>query len=781
MDRMIALGASCLLMPSIMATAVAAESDGSGIVEEIVVTSTYRETNLMETPQSISAITDSLVEDLGAQSMEDVYTMVPGLSMQGSTNGNARYTVRGITSQSGNIGYAPAGATVGVYLDGTPVSAALGPDNQVSGTLFDINRVEVLKGPQGTLFGEGSQSGTIRYLYNQPDTTKFDAAVNASMAAMEESDDMSSRIDGMINIPFGEGFALRLTGWQSTTAGFIENLEPFEEDYNEAESVGGRAALRFEGESFAITGSFFHSVQETKGGSITDRPYERLAARIPGSPPESQDEIDILSLVVDIDFSWATFQSLTSYTDREITSVTESGPVGAAILDFFYGGATEAADHPLCDPAITFGLCPGFVGVFNFGGPQVTPDGMNLQAISGFGDSYSERIVQEFRLVSPSDQRLRWTAGAFWKDSEDHTQNMQVGGYFPGREDFGDRFTPLLSVPANTHTDFLEEYAVFGEVSYDLTDTLELTVGARLSDLEQEFTNTGTGTDDTTVSPKVVLAWQVSDDLMLFANYATGFRPGNVNNNMEFYAGQFEQSIDDLLVTPGLPDAQPAIDALEVQIENVRANLFFEGDEVSSFEVGLKTTLWDGRVAVLASAYYLDWQDMLVYVTGVAPGGDVHNANTGGAEVQGIEVEINAFITDRLSVRLAGDYNDTEVSEAEPLSQTVDGNELIYAPNSSASFAIDYALPIARGWMIDFHADYAYVGEQWVDGGNTVEIDSYDKINARITARGPEDKWRVALYATNLANDEIVRGATTTGGLYWHSPRQIGLEVGYKL
>ena len=139
--------------------------------------------------------------------------------MQGALNGQARYTIRGISSQSGSIGYAPTGATVGVYLDGTPVTAALGPDNQVSGTLFDIERVEVLKGPQGTLFGEGSQGGTIRYIYKKPDATGFDAAVNLGFSSMEESDDMSNRIDGMINVPLSDNAAFRLTAWRSTTAG----------------------------------------------------------------------------------------------------------------------------------------------------------------------------------------------------------------------------------------------------------------------------------------------------------------------------------------------------------------------------------------------------------------------------------------------------------------------------------------------------------------------------------------------------------------------------------
>ena len=119
----------------------------------------------MDTAQSISAITDDFVQDVGAQSMADVFMMVPGLNMTGSRDGDNRYSVRGLTSQTGSTGYYLVGASVGVYLDGTPVTAALGPDNQVGGNLFDLERVEVLKGPQGTLFGEGSQGGTIRYLY----------------------------------------------------------------------------------------------------------------------------------------------------------------------------------------------------------------------------------------------------------------------------------------------------------------------------------------------------------------------------------------------------------------------------------------------------------------------------------------------------------------------------------------------------------------------------------------------------------------------------------------
>ena len=787
----VALAVSAAFATAVGAPASAEETGAEerGLIEEIIVTATYRETELMKTPQAISAVSDALVEDLGAQSMEDLYTMIPGLSMQGALNGQARYTIRGVSSQSGHIGYAPTGATIGVYLDGTPVTAALGPDNQISGTLFDIERVEVLKGPQGTLFGEGSQGGTIRYLYKKPDATAFDAAANLGFSSMAESDDMSNRLDGMINVPLSDAAALRLTAWRAETAGFIENLEPFEEDFNTAETTGVRAALRYEGDRLTVTGTVHHSVQETQGGLGTFRAYEALHGRIPGLEPESEDTVDIYSLDVEWDLGWAMLHSLTSFTDRQIPSVSESSETGARTLDYYYGGAALAdPDDPACLALVAFGIpCPGWPGAFSFAGLSFTGDGMNLQAISNIAGFYSERWVQEFRLVSPADKTLRWTAGFFWKDSEDHTQNQQKAGYHPGREAFGLVFDPLLRVPANTHTDFLEEYAVFGEASWDITETLEITLGVRVSNLEQEFTNTGTGTDDTPVSPKLVLSWLPRDDLLLYFNYTTGFRPGNVNNNLDFYISTiFEPGIESARINPAFDDATRAavIAGLEQNIADSLSRLFFDGDKLDNYEIGLKATLWGGRATVLASAYYLDWKDMLVYVNdpAIAPGGDSHNANSGGAEITGFELELNAFVTDRFSVRLAGDINESEVTEVGvPFQNAEDGNELRYAPGDSMSIALDYSIPVGGDWMLDLHLDHAWVAKQFADSQNQVVVPSYEKTNARATLRSADQKWRVALFVTNLANDEILRGRDLLATLYWHNPRQIGLEVGYQM
>ena len=516
---------------------------------------------------------------------EDIFTLVPGLAMSGGLEGENRYSIRGLSSQTGGTGYFLVGATVGVYLDGTPVTAALGPDNQVSGNLFDIERVEVLKGPQGTLFGEGSQGGTIRFLYKQPDATKFDAAVNASYSTMEESDDNSHRLDAMVNVPFGDGFALRLVGWTSERAGFIDNIDPFEADYNKGDTTGGRAVVRYEGERFAVTGSLYRNDQGTTGGSATVRAYEASSFRVEGFYPESHDEIDIYSFTVEVDFPWANFLSLTSFTDRQVFSIAEFPLEFRDVLDFYYGGASQASDHP----ETTFEAC---------------------------------------RANTELDPRC-----------------------------FGPQMDALLRVPANTHTDFLEEYAVFGEVTYDLTPTLEATVGVRVSSLEQFFDYSQTGTDDTPVSPKVNLSWRPRNELLVYFNYATGFRPGNVNSHMQF---------------------------------NV--------DESTAPEL------------------------------------------TSGED-----------------------------------------NELLHAPGYSASLAVDYEIPVMRDWTVTLHADHAWVDGHFADAGNTRPVAKWRKANASATARSGNGKWRLALFATNLGNAEILRTLQGSAVYYWHAPRQIGLEVGYRM
>ena len=192
-------------------------------------------------------------------------------------------------------------------------------------------------------------------------------------------------------------------------------------------------------------------------------------------------------------------------------------------------------------------------------------------------------------------------------------------------------------------------------------------------------------------------------------------------------------------------------------------------------EIGLKTTLMDGKVMIQASVYQTDWNDMIQLVANPLNPGQFYNDNSGGAEIDGAEIDISAFITDRLTMRIAADYNDSEVLSADGSSVT----ELVYAPADSLFISMDYSFPTNNPWSTDLHLDWSEVAEQYGDVANTIVLPKYSLLNGRVTLRSPDNKWRVALFSTNMAGKEIQRGRDTLGNLYWFNPKQIGLELGY--
>ena len=183
----------------------------------------------------------------------------------------------------------------------------------------------------------------------------------------------------------------------------------------------------------------------------------------------------------------------------------------------------------------------------------------------------------------------------------------------------------------------------------------------------------------------------------------------------------------------------------------------------------------DGRVMIQASVYQMDWNDMIQLVANPLNPGQFYNDNSGGAEIDGAELDITAYVTDRLTMRLAADYNDSEVVSADGASFT----ELAYAPNDSIYVSMDYSFPTSNPWSVDLHLDFSEVAEQYTDVANTVVIPKYNLLNGRVTLRSPDEKWRVAMFSTNMAGKEIQRGKDTLGNLYWFNPKQIGVEFGY--
>ncbi len=758
----------CAVLTSVAATAVAQVSgDAEGYIEEIVVTATYRETSLMDTPLSVSAVDSDLIEQLGATDIAGVFRSIPGLNVAALGTGNNRFVIRGISSQTGTQSFQQTFSSVATYIDDTPMTSANGPARQLAGSLFDVKRVEVLKGPQGTLFGEGSQGGTIRFIYNEPDPSAVDYKIKAGFSTLDESDDNGFRIDGMFNLPLSETIAVRLSAFSEERAGWMDktNLSPIEEDINTLESTGGRFSLKWDvSEALSAKVSVFHTDTETQGADTGQRPFiENQNGRIPGMPAMSEDEFTLYNLRFDYELAGATLTSTTSYFERDTNAMSEFASSVATFFDLFVGlnvnlAAISAGGTPLipCNPGPQDPLlsnqaaCPW-------------GDGLSLSAFNSDSTSESERFVQEFRLVSDGEGPWLWTLGAFYKTSEDFREDFQPFLMNPGREAFAPFFAPLFSDPSNRHTDELDEISVFGEATYQLNEQWELTVGARFSDLEQEFENTTTGTDDRPISPKAVVSFRPSDDQLYYFNYSNGFRPGNVNNGQEFNVRQFTAG--------GLP---------QQFIDQAASRITYEGDEVDSYELGAKLTFANGRAQLSAAAYYLDWTDTIMLFTDpTIPGANnTFNQNAGAAHSQGVELEFSWMPVDSFDIRLAADFNEAETDEDNLAANVPEGNKLIYAPEWSTSLSVDYVFDVGQ-LQARLRADHQRVDEQFATPDNSLKIDAYDVTNMRLTLTPPDNRWSAALFANNVTGEDAILNAFaflgTLSNVYLQ-PRVVGLE-----
>ncbi len=759
--------------------AVAQDSESgsdSPAIEEIIVTATYRQTSLMDTPVSVSAADADMIDQIGARDMSGLFRTLPGLNMVSGPTGTNRMVVRGISSQVGQHAALQTSSSVAVYLDDTPMTSANGPIRQLGGTLFDIERVEVLKGPQGTLFGEGSQGGTVRYIYNAPDPTGVDYRINASYAALGHSGDASYRFDGMINLPLADNFAVRLSAFTTEDGGFIDktNSTPVEEDVNSGEATGGRLSAKWRpSEQFTVQATGYWVDAEGKGAPEAYAAYEEdRNVPIPGFPAESSDEFSLYNLRLDWETDWATLTSTTSYFERDVRSITHYSPNVAFFLDAVYGLLINLEPFfgglppPIpCTPGAQDAFLSNFLAC-PYG------DGLSLQGWSIDSNSETDRFIQEFRALSNNDGAFQWTAGFFYKKSDDFRADPQRPFAWPGREATVAIMSTLMMDPAEVHETTLKEVAGFAEASYALSDLFEITAGARVSNLKQDFQRTETGTDDTVVSPKATLAFRPADNQLYYFTYASGFRPGSVNNSMEFNRRSFSQA--------GFPQSL---------VDKVAGLIHYQGDQIDSFELGAKIGFADGRAQLIAAAYYQDWQDMISeFLDPTLPGFvQQYHDNAGAAESRGIEVEFNWEVVDGLRLRFAADSNDSEAEEGPDLITFTEGNSLRYAPEWTIAASVDYTMELPGALEGRVRVDHQRVGEQWQDIANTILIDEYNITHARVTLSSRSDRrWSASLFVNNLFDDEIIQDKFNYfifGGSIadvYAPPRMVGVEFSWR-
>ncbi|HEX9932365.1 MAG TPA: TonB-dependent receptor, partial [Allosphingosinicella sp.] len=522
--------AACLLV-----SAPAYAQTGPDTAEEqtsepdIVVTATLREERLIEVPFSVNAQTEADIQRSGAVTLEDLSRNVAGLSVQNLGPGQSQVSIRGVSAGQVVRDQPGVKEQVGVYLDQSVISLSLfTPDLD----LFDLNRVETLRGPQGTLFGAGSVGGTVRYITNQPRLGVVQGQVEANLNLVD-GDDFGGALRGAINLPLGDMAAVRAVAYHTEYGGFIDALREggaVDEDVNDGRRTGGRIALRFEpSDSISITPRIVY--QEVRANGFNRQEVYNLYANPftttrPAVTFEERQQFLLLDerfaddtlladLTASFGFGSVNLTSITSYIDRDIlVSRDASALTGSVSVDLGFPTAGVLLPSNLVDTTTL------------------------------------ESISQEVRLGSTGEGPLQWVLGAFYSDVQrDYTQRLPTPGY--------DAFTDArfgagtsaavangfpLNSPYNADLPYdIEQKAVFGEASYDITPRFTITAGGRYYDFSEVrefnsgglFSNGDNRTDRTSSSgftPRLLLSYEAAEDVRINAQAAKGFRLGGVND-----------------------------------------------------------------------------------------------------------------------------------------------------------------------------------------------------------------------------------------------------------
>ncbi|HEY0938547.1 MAG TPA: TonB-dependent receptor [Steroidobacter sp.] len=465
------------------AAPAATDSEAEEIrIEEIVVTATRRELKLQDVPMSIMALGEAQLKDIGADGFADYVNLVPGLSFSQRGPGESRIIIRGVASNTGV-------STVGLYMDELPVQDQ---GRNPEGRLFDIERIEVLRGPQGTLYGEGAMGGAIRIITNKANPSQFESETELSVADVKGGGE-SYGVNAMVNLPVVEDkLGVRVVGMYRDEAGYVDNVMLGRKDTNTNETQGARVTARLLAtDRLTITGLVNYNKTSTGGLSGVDPVLEDLQNARPIEEP-MDDSFYQYGLTLEYAFPWATLTSASSYFTRDVDFIRNAG--GMARVD------VQAED---------------------------------------------EITAQELRLTSSGDGRLQWIGGLFFKEARYQQTAAFIDPSFPA----------MLGGPVlveDRSASKTRQTAAFGEVSWRFTDRLEATAGVRL--FREELTgeslasgiplifpngpehNRDEGENDV-VTPKLSLAFDLTKDVLLYTIVAKGYRQGGFNPSSELTNG----------------------------------------------------------------------------------------------------------------------------------------------------------------------------------------------------------------------------------------------------
>ena len=806
-----ALSTAISAVLAVSASAASAQEQPAPVtgLGEVIVTATRRAERLQDVSESIAAFDADAIAMRGVKQIDDIVKYIPGVSMAQREPGGTTIVFRGVASSGIQFGAVSSSA---LYLDEQPITqSGRNPDPR----FIDIERVEALRGPQGTLYGASSQSGTLRVITAKPDATGFDAWTEAEVTSVSEGD-TGYDISAMLNIPIAEDrLALRLVGFAAEDAGYIDNvLAPSQgdagncclaeaavdnadvvaEDVNTINTVGGRAALRFD---------FTESVNATLSGIYQDVSADGHSDVTPASEayPDVGDLQQVRFEEENLDDTWyqlgLTMNASLGFGDLVIS---------ASYFDRDFHYEADATDYEFSfnQAAIDSGTL-----FYDFGGdPQ------------GFAQNNEQTEITTFeaRLQSTADSESRWSwlAGVFYSKEKGHTQfDSFVRGYADTPAFYyisysleyyynGEFLAPTNQWWIGLYDTELKQQAVFGEISFDLTDNFTITAGGRWFEYDRFFelhqeapvgfdggpfttkTDEIADTDESDWVGKLNLSYRFDNDRLVYATWSEGFRNGGANP-----------------VRPAsiLPRS-------------------FESDTLTNIEVGAKTEWLGNRLRFNIALYSMKWDDFAVQIEDPQNGGgfDINGdpianvfqlgyVNVPSAEIRGFESELSFALSESWQLDATLGYNDAEISETTVLTLTKppgepgdvpvifekeinEGDRLPLTPDWTASLGIEYrstgqlfnAQPFAR-------LDLAYVGESVnnlasiesvaVPGGVQIQ-EAYETGDFRVGLEG--ERWSAALFVDNIWDERANLFLSNRWAIQRQSinrPRTVGLQFRY--
>ena len=631
-------------------------------VSEVVVTASRRSEMVQNVAGQVTALTNADLEKTHAQDFTDFATSVPGLSYQANSPTNNLVAIRGVASSTAELGSA-----VAVYLDDVPLGAStqFGLGSQAFNfNLFDMDRVEVLNGPQGTLYGANALGGALKYVTAKPDPNSYYGRMELE-GSYTEHGSYNDGLRAMVNVPlFDNTAALRVDLLQSFDSGYTQDPDHDRKDVGSARTLGGRISFEAHpNQDLDVRLSFF---DQTIRGSGQDVAFRSLFTHQPTEGTYDQsyalqqledNAVWLASGEINYDLHWAKLTSVTAY-------------------QYNHGGYDTDVS--------------GFYGVII---PLYTADPATaLDPYDLHVDTNTSKFTQEVRLASPDNKNLEWVVGAYYTHEEtdevvDLFDTANVGGVLPA---------PFGSLPfAGYLPSRYEEEAAFGDVTWFLNDRFDVTLGARYSNQDQKYSSNlgwiGFGPPYGQIYPYSATSnqgvatyllnprWRITDDTMLYARISSGFRPGGPN----------------FVLPPAFMSPAPAA---------------FQPDKIWNYEIGEKSTFWDHRATFNFDLYDIEW-------TGIQTTQNVNGinqlVNAGDARIQGAEMAFSYRVTAPFSLSGSAAYTDAQfTSEAPVLDVLYKGARLPFSPRYNFAVAANYDYTLANNWHGWVNLQDVWVGDR---------------------------------------------------------------------